>query len=191
MLRPVVTLSAVVLLAACGGADEAADDRMAAETTPAAAETVAAQEGGPQEDLLQWIRSEYADDVGEDGTLLYRYGKVDLNGDGTDEILAYVGGPMLCGTGGCNLVVLQQAGDAWQKVGDLSVSQLPVGVFDTSTNGWRDLAVSIYGGGGQSGVAKVPYGEDGYASNPTVPPAEVSTDSYETVIEDGPLDPVN
>ena len=191
MHRSLIAASAIALLAACGGADPAAEDRMADDATPAAADTAVAPQDGPDEELLAWIRAEYADDVGEDGTLLYRSGTVDLDGDGTDEILAYVGGPMLCGTGGCGLVVLQHTGKGLQKVGDIGPSQLPVGVFESSTFGWRDLAVSIYGGGGQSGVAKVPFGENAYADNPTVAPAELSEDAYETVIEDGPLEPVN
>lgn len=78
---------------------------------------------------------------------------------------------------------------AWieENYADIGVAQLPVGVLETSTNGWRDLAVSVRGGGIEGGVARVPFGEDQYASNPTVAPAEITQDSFETVIPDAPL----
>ena len=190
MLRTSTVIAATALLAACGGADPAADDRMAAEETTTADAAVVAPES-PDEELRAWIRANYAEDAGEDGTLLYRSGEVDLDGDGTDEILAYVGGPALCGTGGCGLVVLQHTDEGLDAIGDIGPSQLPVGVYDSETFGWKDLAVSIYGGGGASGVAKVPFGENAYADNPTVAPAALSEEAYETVIEDGPLEAVN
>ena len=181
-IAPVAAVSAIALLAACDAAGDAA------ATPPATAEPAPTPttDAVPDADLVEWIRNEYADM----GDVLYRSAEIDLNGDGSPEILAYVGGPMLCGTGGCNLVVLERAQDGLRQVGDISVAQLPVGVFSTSTEGWRDLAVSIRGGGGEAGVARVPFGGDAYADNPTVAPAEPSTESYETLIEDGPLEPV-
>ena len=190
MFRTATVIAATALLAACGGADPAADDRMAAEEVTTADAAVVAPES-PDEELRAWIRANYAEDAGEDGTLLYRSGQVDLDGDGTDEILAYVGGPMLCGTGGCSLVVLQHGEQGLDPIGDIGPSQLPVGVYDSETFGWKDLAVSIYGGGIEGGVARVPFGENAYADNPTVAPAAPSEEAYETVIEDGPLEAVN
>jgi len=72
-------------------------------------------------------------------------------------------------------------------VGDLSVVQRPVGVLDSSTNGWRDLAVSVSGGGNPGGTMKLMFDGKAYPSNPTVAPAE-PVDSLGTVlIGQGPL----
>ena len=121
-------------------------------------------------------------DYSEFGTVRYEAGHVDLNGDGVDEWLVYVMGPGICGSGGCPLKVLGQNDDGVFTLATLSVTQMPVGVFDSQTKGWRDLAVTVGGGGMEYGVARIPYGDDSYASNPTVPPAELTEDSFATVI---------
>lgn len=121
------------------------------------------------------------------GTLMLRWGGADLDGDGTDELLAYVGGPMLCGTGGCNLVVLKDDGTNFTKIGDISVAQMPVGVLDTTTNGMRDLAVSVAGGGAKAGIMKVPFDGKAYAGNPTVAPATPVDSIGAEVIAEGEL----
>ncbi|HKT86609.1 MAG TPA: hypothetical protein VJQ77_11065 [Novosphingobium sp.] len=139
-----------------------------------------------------WLADHFAPDVrGDTGELLYARADADLDGDGKNEVLAYVGGPLMCGTGGCNLVVLKRDGDGFRQVGDLSVVQLPVGVLPTKTNGWRDLAVTVSGGGKPGGLMRVPFDGTSYASNPTVSPAEPVESIGEAVIKDEPLKPLN
>ncbi|WP_156167427.1 hypothetical protein [Aurantiacibacter marinus] len=180
------TIAGMALTACTAETDDSTDqiiaDGSVAEVVPD--EPAAVQ---PDPAVTAWIAENYADS----GVILYSVGEVDLDGDGQDEILAYVGGPMLCGTGGCLLEVLQRTGQGLDRLGSLSVSQLPVGVFEASTNGWRDLAVTVYGGGIEGGVARVPFGEGQYASNPTVEPAQMTKDTFETVIPDAPLQPLN
>lgn len=142
-----------------------------------------------QQSVTDWIRSNYKDEAG-DGALLYASGDVDLDGDGTNEVLAYVGGPMLCGTGGCNLVVLKRKDGTLNKVSELSVVQLPVGVLDSRTHGWRDLAVTVAGGGIAATTVRVPFDGGTYMANPTVAPAEESDAMATEVIPDQPLKPV-
>ena len=192
-MRPIfMGLAAVVLLGACSQReDPAADETDSANASiepasPSSATPAPAAARTPDPALSAGIRANYAD-MGE---VLYKAGEVDLDGDGAPEILAYIGGPMMCGTGGCNLVVLQRTGQGLDKLGELSVTQLPVGVFETSTNGWRDLAVSISGGGIRGGVARVPFGKDQYAGNATVPPAAMTDEPLHTVIPLGKLDPL-
>src|SRR5437870_10823824 len=43
-----------------------------------------------------------------DYRIWYYYNKVDLNGDGRPEVLVYLRGREVCGTGGCNLMVFQR-----------------------------------------------------------------------------------
>lgn len=165
-----------------------------AEPAPVASDTAEqAEQSGPIEvaadaDRLveAFLRSEYPDT----GTVLYRYGKADLDGVGDEEYLVYVGGPMMCGSGGCNLLVLKTAEDSFTKIGSLTVSQLPVGVLSTSTNGMKDLGVSVYGGGQEPGIMKVPFDGTGYASNPTVQPATSVGSIDLVVIPEGELKPV-
>jgi hypothetical protein len=135
-----------------------------------------------------WLTDRLSPDVGGDtGSLLYARAEADLDGDGVKEVLAYVGGPMMCGTGGCNLFVLKRDGAGFREVGDLSVVQLPVGVLTTKTNGWRDLAVSVSGGGRPGGIMRVPFDGSAYATNPTVSPAEPVDMIGKELIADKPL----
>ena len=65
----------------------------------------------------------------------------------------------------------EDGGDGWRVVTRTSVTRTPVGVLTTSTNGWRDLAVSIGGGGAQAGWVRLTYDGRTYPTNPTAPPA--------------------
>ncbi|WP_230292941.1 hypothetical protein [Croceicoccus sp. Ery5] len=107
----------------------------------------------------------------DDGEVSVATTAIDLNGDGMDEIVAYASGPMLCGSGGCNVLVLEPAGEGFTVRMDASVSKLPVTVLDSSSHGWRDLTVWVGGGGGESGNAVLRFDGIRYPSNPTVPPA--------------------
>lgn len=178
---------ALVLVAACS--EPAADE---AEPSPAAnalAEPVVTRTpAAPAPDtraarVEAWVKRVYPDM----GTLMLKWGGADLDGDGKEEVLAYVGGPMLCGTGGCNLVVLKDDGANLIKIGDVSVAQMPVGVLNTKTSGMRDLAVSVAGGGAKAAIMKVPFDGKAYAGNPTVGPATPVDTIGTEVIADGAL----
>ncbi|MCJ2184023.1 hypothetical protein MTR62_15160 [Novosphingobium sp. 1949] len=96
-------------------------------------------------------------------------------------MLAYASGAMMCGTGGCDLLVLKPSQQGYTIVGDLSVVQLPVGVLASKTNGWHDLAVSVSGGGEPSSIRRVPFGGTRYASNPTTA-GDTEPDTLGTVL---------
>ena len=82
------------------------------------------------------------------GPIHYFAAQTDLNGDGRDEWVVHVAGPMVCGTGGCSTYVFTPgASGALQLVGATSVSRPPVIAARESTGGWRDLLVSVSGGG--------------------------------------------
>ena len=191
---PLVLACAALALgvAACSRAPSTADGADGAAAKPIAPATIVSPTVAPapappaDAELLAWIRAHYPGQ----GQISYRRGEIDLDGDGTREILAYIGGPSLCGSGGCDLAVLARTKRGLERIGNLSVSQLPVGAFASTTHGWRDLAVSVGGGGQRAGVAMVPFGDKAYASNPTIVPAKPSTALYEPVIAAGPLEPV-
>lgn len=163
-LAPVLALA----LTACGQAEtpEPATPAAPPATAAAVATPPATSQAAPA-GLETALRGLHADD----GALTYAHASVDLNGDGSDEVLAYVMGPMVCGSGGCNLYVLAREGEGWRVVTRTSVTQTPVGVLTTSTAGWRDLAVSIGGGGAEAGWVRLTYDGRTYPTNPTAPPA--------------------
>jgi hypothetical protein len=93
-------------------------------------------------------------------------------GAAREEILAYLSGTGLCGSGGCTLLVLERHGSSYDVVTSISISRPPVRVLPTSHHGRPDLAVFVAGGGIVDGYeAVLPFNGATYADNPTVPPA--------------------
>ena len=129
--------------------------------------------GGAGQSLEQFLR-QY---VGKhsplhDSDLRYAHAQVDLNQDGIDEIIVHLEGRWLCGSGGCPTLVLQQKADSYRLVAEISVTRLPIRVFMSTSNGWRNLGVQVRGGGVLEGYeALLCYDGRTYPSNPTVPPA--------------------
>lgn len=104
----------------------------------------------------------------------YQRAEVDLNGDGKPEVFAYVTDEDFCGSGGCLLYVLSPQTGGYRVVMRATVSRLPINLLPTSTGGWRDIGVTVVGGGiARSYMARMRYdGSRGrYPGNPTVPPA--------------------
>src|ERR1044071_2771642 len=77
----------------------------------------------------------------------YNRADTDLNGDGRSETFVYVTDPNYCGSGGCTLVVLSPQRRSYRIVLRSTVTQLPIRLLRTSTRGWRDIGVTVAGGG--------------------------------------------
>jgi hypothetical protein len=159
-----LTTSALALTA-CG--QPAPSEPAAPAAAPAPAAPVTRVAASAPAGLEAALRAMHADD----GDLTYAFAPIDLNGDGTDEALAYVMGPMVCGSGGCNLYVMAREGEGWRMAARTTVTRTPIGVLPTSTNGWRDLAVSVGGGGAEAGSVRLAFDGRTYAANPTTAPA--------------------
>lgn len=114
MTRSALSVSLLPMLAltltACGQPETPEPAPPVAPPATTAAATASTPPATPQAapaGLETALRGLHADD----GALTYAQASVDLNGDGTDEVLAYVMGPMVCGSGGCNLYVLAREGE--------------------------------------------------------------------------------
>ena len=182
MLRSTLTVSALaILMIGCEPAEAPAAP--APETDAVTPESGA---GGVPESIPAFLR----DHAGE-GEGTWRAAAVDLDGDGADEVVAYVMGGMWCGSGGCNALILAPEGDGWRVVTETSVTQTPIRVLDTSTNGWRDLSVGVGGGGRESGQVRLTFDGAGYATNPTVEGLEqVDPSAGEELIPEGAGEPL-
>ena len=96
----------------------------------------------------------------------------DLNGDGIPEALVYLLGNGNCGSGGCNLVILQRAGDSWKIVTNMTITHPPIRVLNSTVNDWHSLGVWVEGGGIRPGYeAVMRFNGEKYPANPSVPPA--------------------
>jgi hypothetical protein len=96
----------------------------------------------------------------------------DLNGDGIPEALVYLQGRDSCGSGGCNLLILQRAGNSWKVVTTMTITNPPIRVLNNTVKGWHSLGVWVAGGGIRSGYeAEMRFNGTKYPGNPSVPPA--------------------
>jgi predicted small lipoprotein YifL len=96
----------------------------------------------------------------------YEYNKVDLNGDGKQEIFAVAIGDYTSGTGGDSALIAAVNAD-----GSLTLKQTftlvrePVIVSDHKTNGWNDLIFLQYGGGAKETYRLVTADKNGKYPN--------------------------
>jgi hypothetical protein len=95
----------------------------------------------------------------------------DLNGDGRPEAFVYLISGAYCGSGGCNLLIFTPAGRSWRAVADMSVTNPPIRLLATASHGWRDIAVTVAGGGARAHQVLIAFNGRAYPDNPTVPPA--------------------
>jgi hypothetical protein len=132
---------------------------MAMPTTAATAAVPAAVEAKLQELYSNW-----------GGDVRYFASSTDLNGDGRDEIIVHLVGQTLCGSEGCDTLVFTPSGDGFRHVTTIRLTHTPVRVSPRSTNGWRNLIVSVSGGGQRRHDRELPYDGESYPSDPTTIP---------------------
>jgi hypothetical protein len=106
------------------------------------------------------------------GVASYKRADADLNDDGRSEAFVYVTDRSYCGSGGCTLFVLSRHRRSYRIVLRSTLTQLPIRLLSTSTHGWRDIAVTVAGGGvTRPHLAHLRFNGRRYPSNPTVSPA--------------------
>jgi|GEM_PF-1556012 len=93
----------------------------------------------------------------------YRYSYVDLNDDGTKEILAVISGPYTSGTGGDSALWLS-AGESMRVLQSFTLIHTPVIVSDSLTNGYHDLILTRSGGGAKTETVSLKYSGKKYTS---------------------------
>ena len=168
LARRHVSCLVLATLVGCGGkAPPPAAETATAPVAEAPVALVAAQL--TDADLGAAIRAAVAVDVGD---ARYFDSAIDLNGDGLAEVVVYLAGPLVCGTGGCPTFVFAPGPDGYRLVSELSVVRPPVRISPRSSQGWRNLVVGVGGGGLAAGSAELKHDGNGYPSNPTVAPAE-------------------
>ena len=114
-------------------------------------------------------------DVGSDSKnpVYYYYNRVDLSGDGKPEVLVYVFGRSVCGTGGCSAFVFQAETSEYKLISEIVPARNPIIVGRSRTHGWKDLIMLVQGGGVQPGYyAVLEFDGQQYPQNPTVFPAK-------------------
>lgn len=89
------------------------------------------------------LQKRYADDLSKNiiDSLSRRFiiFEHDLNDDGVKEIFVGFSGPYFCGSGGCTFLIMDSAG---KVITQFSVSEYPVIIANSKTNGWHDLIIT-------------------------------------------------
>lgn len=106
----------------------------------------------------------------------YYYDRIDLSGDGKPEALVYLSGSYTCGTGGCKMLVLEQSGQRYQLVSQMTLVHAPVIVSSETSAGWNDLVLEVAGGGAAKHYARMQFDGSTYPVNPSTAP-EVAPNS--------------
>src|SRR5215471_4534709 len=69
-----------------------------------------------------------------EGEIDYYYNRVDLDGDGEPEVLVYLFGPHVCGTGGCGALVFKSTRGGYRIVGNIVLARNPIIVSEHKTH---------------------------------------------------------
>jgi hypothetical protein len=105
-------------------------------------------------EAIRAYRPEYADVTPAEiaaGAVAPRFffNRVDLNDDGSLEVVAFVVSPA-CGSGGCPALVLEHHADGYRVIGDFVGVETPIIVSEAAaTDGWRKLLLPPSGGDGE------------------------------------------
>ncbi len=161
----------VVAMSGCGQNAPGPDAAPTTAPTEPTATPPPVDEASSVETLLREKYADFAPDV-----YIFR-GATDLNDDSQDEVVVHVVSPMLCGTGGCNTLVLTPEGSGYRVVADISVTRPPIRVSPRATNGWRNLIVHVSGGGVEAHNAELEFDGTTYPSNPTVESVKPAPDT--------------
>lgn len=115
-----------------------------------------------EQSLVLYLRTLF-----EDKDTQYIAAFPDLKGDGTLIAVVYVISDEVCGSGGCNTLILRRTGSSWKPVTTITITNLPIRVLNTRSYGWHDISVGVKG----HNDAALRFNGSRYPSNPTVPPA--------------------
>ena len=113
--------------------------------------------------------------AGPDQTLRFVAVPVSLTAKSPAQIVVYLKGQTVCGSGGCTMLVIAPSQSSYRVVSRALVVQAPIRVLDSVTNGWHDLGVIVRGGGISPGYeAKLRFDGKRYPFNPSVLPPQKS-----------------
>lgn len=94
-----------------------------------------------------------------------------------EEEVVYVSGQGWCGSGGCNMLIVEPFRSSFKVLGDVSIVQLPIRLLPSMENGHPDIGVWVQGGGIQPGYeAVLSFDGASYSGNPSMPPARPAKD---------------
>lgn len=101
----------------------------------------------------------------------YYYDRVDLNGDNKPDIIVYLVGSYVCGSGGCNALIYTPSGQDYRLISQHTLVNAPILITPQRTNGWKNLVFQVSGGGARASYRIMRFNGRSYPLNPSVQPA--------------------
>lgn len=95
--------------------------------------------------------------------------------DKTPMMLVYVSGQRWCGSGGCTALLLREHASSFEFMQKFTLARRPIRVLCSKTNGWRDIAMWVRGGGITGHAVVLHFDGSRYPSNPSMAPAVSAT----------------
>lgn len=99
--------------------------------------------------------------------VFYYYTKVDLNDDYIPEYFVYAYGPMLSGSGGASALILS---DNYKEISRFTLVQTPITISKHKTKNWKDIVMTVSGGGATPSTVVMKFDGETYPSNPSLQP---------------------
>ena len=97
----------------------------------------------------------------------YDIARTDLNADGKEDVLALMNGKSgYRGTGGATMFILKGTDDGFESLGKIMVVNEPIYARKSVKIGFRDLLVTVRGGGATPGLAALSFDGKGYPASP-------------------------
>jgi len=97
----------------------------------------------------------------------YDIARTDLNADGTEDVLALMNGKSgYRGSGGTTMFILKGTTDGFESLGSIGVVNEPICARKSSKSGFRDLLVTVRGGGATAGLAALSFDGKNYPASP-------------------------
>jgi hypothetical protein len=97
----------------------------------------------------------------------YDIARTDLNADGKEDVLALMNGKSgYRGSGGATMFILKGTSDSFESLGSIGVVNEPIYARKSVKNGFRNLLVSVSGGGSTPGLAALSFDGKKYPASP-------------------------
>lgn len=128
----------------------------------------------PDAKLERAILRDYLTDYSEtnpENYVRYYYNRLDLNGDNQPEIIVYLVGSYVCGSGGCSAFIYTPKGQDYQLISRHTLVNSPILVTSQRTSGWKNLVFLASGGGAKPAYNLMRFNGRTYPLNPSVQPA--------------------
>lgn len=118
----------------------------------------------------------------------YEIARADLDADGKEDVLALMNGKSgYCGSGGATLFILIGTGSGFTSLGSVKVVNAPIYLSKNVTHGFRDLLVTVRGGGATPGLASLAF--DGKSYPPGAGEATATLKGDEEILFAEPIPP--